>query len=121
MKNLFSMGSPADNNLIINFSPPKEKSAYGPDRFSFSMDPAVAVPTFAGGGRLILCQSNVSSDELREKYPGVAITPLGEWAGGNLYGKELSKTNCQREYLRFPQSPGDRQACGSAAPSGTMP
>lgn len=51
MKNLFSMGPSAENNLIINFSPPKEKNAYGPDRFSFSMDPAVAVPTFAGGGQ----------------------------------------------------------------------
>lgn len=57
------------------------------------------------GNRLILCQSNVSSDALREKYPGVAITPLGEWAGGDPHGKELSKANCQREYLRFSQSP----------------
>ena len=34
------------------------------------------------GDRLILCQSNVSSDALCEKYPHAEINPLGDWTGG---------------------------------------
>lgn len=34
------------------------------------------------GVRLILCQSNVSTQELAEAYPGAEINPLGDWTGG---------------------------------------
>lgn len=34
------------------------------------------------GNRLILCQSNVSTDELRRLYPSAEINPLGDWTGG---------------------------------------
>ena len=68
------------------------------------------------GVRLILCQSNVSTQELAETYPGAEINPLGDWTGGTdvdtgatnrklgsdmadsvtgggLHGKDLSKTD----------------------------
>ena len=32
--------------------------------------------------KLIICQSNASSDELRTLYPNAIINPLGEWTGG---------------------------------------
>ena len=32
--------------------------------------------------RLILCQSNASSDSLRTMYPDAEINPLGDWTGG---------------------------------------
>jgi S-adenosylmethionine synthetase len=31
---------------------------------------------------LIICQSNASNEELKEKYPTAIINPLGEWTGG---------------------------------------
>ena len=34
------------------------------------------------GVRLILCQSNVSTQELAEAYPDAEINPLGDWTGG---------------------------------------
>ena len=34
------------------------------------------------GIRLILCQSNASTRELAEAYPGAEINPLGDWTGG---------------------------------------
>lgn len=34
------------------------------------------------GNRLILCQSNASSDSLRTMYPDAEINPLGDWTGG---------------------------------------
>lgn len=34
------------------------------------------------GIRLILCQSNASTQELTEAYPGAEINPLGDWTGG---------------------------------------
>ena len=34
------------------------------------------------GDRLIICQSNVDSDELRRKYPDAEVNPLGDWTGG---------------------------------------
>ena len=68
------------------------------------------------GVRLILCQSNVSTQELAEAYPDAEINPLGDWTGGTdvdtgatnrklgsdmadsvtgggLHGKDLSKTD----------------------------
>ena len=32
--------------------------------------------------RLIICQSNVDSNELREIFPNAEINPLGDWTGG---------------------------------------
>ena len=34
------------------------------------------------GDRLIICQSNVSTDELRAEYPRAEVNPLGDWTGG---------------------------------------
>lgn len=36
----------------------------------------------ADDDKLIICQSNASTDELREVYPNAVINPLGEWTGG---------------------------------------
>ena len=32
--------------------------------------------------RLIICQSNAKTKELRNKYPGADINPIGDWTGG---------------------------------------
>ena len=34
------------------------------------------------GERLIICQSNAATAELKEAYPDAEINPLGEWTGG---------------------------------------
>ena len=34
------------------------------------------------GKRLIICQSNVNSEELRRIYPDADINPIGDWTGG---------------------------------------
>ena len=34
------------------------------------------------GDRLILCQSNAHKKELRKKYPGAEVNPIGNWTGG---------------------------------------
>ena len=34
------------------------------------------------GDRLIICQSNVSSETIRFQYPGAIVNPLGDWTGG---------------------------------------
>ncbi len=34
------------------------------------------------GDRLIICQSNAPTEELREIYPDAQINPLGDWTGG---------------------------------------
>ena len=34
------------------------------------------------GERLIICQSNADTNEIREKYPEAIINPLGDWTGG---------------------------------------
>ena len=33
-------------------------------------------------GKLIICQSNASKEELLKDYPGAVINPLGDWTGG---------------------------------------
>ena len=35
------------------------------------------------GERLIICQSNAKTKELRNKYPGADINPIGDWTGGS--------------------------------------
>ena len=68
------------------------------------------------GTRLIVCQSNADADELKCRYPGAEINPLGDWiggtnvdtgatnrklgsdmadsvTGGGLHGKDLSKAD----------------------------
>ncbi len=35
-----------------------------------------------GNGKLIICQSNASTEELRKAYPKAVINPLGDWTGG---------------------------------------
>ena len=34
------------------------------------------------GTRLIICQSNASTEDLRKEYPNAEINPLGDWTGG---------------------------------------
>lgn len=76
------------------------------------------------GDRLILCQSNASSDALRELYPDAEINPLGDWTGGTdvdtgatnrklgsdmadsvtgggLHGKDLSKADVSVNIYAF--------------------
>ena len=42
-------------------------------------------------GTLIICQSNADSEEIRKKYPGAIVNPLGEWTGG--YHVDSGATN----------------------------
>ena len=74
--------------------------------------------------RLILCQSNASTDGLREKYPTAEVNPLGYWTGGTdvdagatnrklgsdmadsvtgggLHGKDLSKADVSVNIYAF--------------------
>lgn len=76
------------------------------------------------GSRLIICQSNAETQELRAKYPHAEVNPLGDWSGGTnvdtgatnrklgsdmadavtgggLHGKDLSKADVS-QYLCFP-------------------
>ena len=76
------------------------------------------------GDRLILCQSNASSDALRNLYPNAEINPLGDWTvgtdvdtgaanrklgsdmadsvtGGGLHGKDLSKADVSVNIYAF--------------------
>ena len=34
------------------------------------------------GDRLIICQSNADTEELKSRYPGAEVNPIGAWAGG---------------------------------------
>ena len=68
------------------------------------------------GDRLIICQSNTTTEELQREYPNATINPLGDWTGsidvdsgatnrklgsdmadsvtgGGLHGKDLSKAD----------------------------
>lgn len=77
-----------------------------------------------GGDRLILCQSNASTQRLREIYPNAEINPLGDWTGGTdvdtgatnrklgsdmadsvtgggLHGKDLSKADVSVNIYAF--------------------
>ena len=76
------------------------------------------------GSRLILCQSNATSDALRGLYPDAEINPLGDWTGGTdvdtgatnrklgsdmadsvtgggLHGKDLSKADVSVNIYAF--------------------
>lgn len=76
------------------------------------------------GDRLILCQSNASTQRLREIYPNAEINPLGDWTGGTdvdtgatnrklgsdmadsvtgggLHGKDLSKADVSVNIYAF--------------------
>ena len=76
------------------------------------------------GNRLILCQSNTSSDALRTLYPDAEVNPLGDWTGGTdvdtgatnrklgsdmadsvtgggLHGKDLSKADVSVNIYAF--------------------
>ena len=35
-----------------------------------------------GGGKLIICQSNAKTEDLKKLYPNSIINPLGDWRGG---------------------------------------
>lgn len=34
------------------------------------------------GNRLIICQSNATTEELQQAFPGAVVNPLGDWTGG---------------------------------------
>lgn len=74
--------------------------------------------------RLIICQSNASTDELRAAYPSAEVNPLGDWTGGTdvdcgatnrklgsdmadsvtgggLHGKDLSKADVSINIYAF--------------------
>ena len=34
------------------------------------------------GRRMIICQSNVSTEQLHDEYPSAEVNPLGDWTGG---------------------------------------
>lgn len=67
--------------------------------------------------RLIICQSNASTEELKKKYPDAEINPLDNWTGatnrkfgsdmadsltgGGLHGKDLSKADVSVNIYAF--------------------
>lgn len=76
------------------------------------------------GNRLIICQSNASTEELKKSYPEAIINPLGDWTGGSdvdsgatnrklgsdmaqsvtgggLHGKDLSKADVSVNIYAF--------------------
>lgn len=76
------------------------------------------------GNRLIICQSNASSCDLKERYHGAEVNPLGDWTGGTdvdtgatnrklgsdmadsvtgggLHGKDLSKADVSVNIYAF--------------------
>lgn len=76
------------------------------------------------GDKLIICQSNISNQELEKLYPKAIINPLGEWIGGSdvdsgatnrklgsdmalsvtgggLHGKDLSKSDVSINIYAF--------------------
>lgn len=77
-----------------------------------------------GSGKLIICQSNAGTDQLRNQYPNAIINPLGDWTGGpdvdagatnrklgsdmadsvtggGLHGKDLSKADVSVNIYAF--------------------
>ena len=76
------------------------------------------------GDKLIICQSNISNQELQKRFPNAVINPLGEWIGGSdvdsgatnrklgsdmaesvtgggLHGKDLSKSDVSINIYAF--------------------
>ena len=76
------------------------------------------------GRKLIICQSNAKTEEIKEKYPHAIINPLGDWTGGTnvdtgavnrklgsdqgdsvtgggLHGKDLSKADVSVNIYAF--------------------
>ena len=76
------------------------------------------------GSRLIICQSNAKTEELKKEYPDAEINPLGDWTGGTdvdtgatnrklgsdmaqsvtgggLHGKDLSKADVSVNIYAF--------------------
>lgn len=84
------------------------------------------------GDRLIICQSNAPTEELKKEYPNAIVNPLGNWTGGpdvdsgatnrklgsdmaqsvtggGLHGKDLSKTDVSVNIYAFLQAQATRQ------------
>ena len=76
------------------------------------------------GARLIICQSNADTEELKSRYPGAEVNPIGAWVGGTnvdtgatnrklgsdmadsvtgggLHGKDLSKADVSVNIYAF--------------------
>lgn len=53
-----------------------------------------------GNGKLIICQSNAKTEDLKTLYPAAIINPLGDWSGG-VQGKDLSKADVSVNIYAF--------------------
>ena len=86
------------------------------------------------GERLIICQSNAKAKELRKKYPGADINPIGDWTGGTdvdtgatnrKLGSDMAQSvtggglqrpiqgGCIRKHPRIFKGTENRSACGA--------
>ena len=93
------------------------------------------------GDRLILCQSNATTEKLRAAYPTAEVNPLGDWTGGpdvdtgatnrklgsdmadsvtggGLHGKDLSKADVSAKWSRPHAPTSTSSAASSSSPSG---
>lgn len=84
------------------------------------------------GKRMIICQSNTATEDLRKEYPNAEINPLGDWTGGTdvdcgatnrklgsdmgdsvtgggLHGKDLSKADVSINIYAFLKAQRTRQ------------
>lgn len=84
-----------------------------------------------GNGKLIICQSNAKTEDLKTLYPAAIINPLGDWSGGTDGGRWCDqpqtgfghgtvslrrwrarqgpiKGRCLGEHLRLLESPADK-------------
>lgn len=46
-----------------------------------------------GNGKLIICQSNAKTEDLKRTYPNAVVNPLGDWVGGT--DVDAGATNCK--------------------------
>lgn len=86
----------------------------------------------ADTGKLIICQSNATTEELKDMYPDAIINPLGDWTGGTdvdsgatnrklgsdmghavtgggLHGKDISKADVSVNIYAFLQAQYTKQ------------
>ena len=87
-----------------------------------------------GNGKLIICQSNAKTEDLKRTYPNAVVNPLGDWvggtdvdagatnrklgsdmaqsvSGGGVQGKDLSKADVSVNIYAFLKAQKNRQAC----------
>lgn len=92
-------------------------------------------------GRMTICQSHASSEELRREFPGAVINPLGDWdggtdvdtgatnrklgsdlggslTGGGIHGKDLSKADVSLTIYAFRKAQISRRSVEMACSIG---